>query len=264
MPNRILRESICTSETLDGLSWFEEVFWYRLIVTCDDFGRMDARIPVLKSRMFPLKPMITNKAVELTLKKLSTVGLVALYEFEGRPYLQLVTWRKYQQKRAKNSKYPDPDVNRNQMISDDIKCPREYEKRETRNENTRNTPLTPQEGEGTSVQEERFEQVWKEYPKKVAKQYARKAWMRIKPDKEILEKMLKALREQKKSEQWQKENGRFIPNPATWLNGGYWENEPSEPARRQAEQKQTSAHSYDERPDADYSDVIINLGGAPE
>ena len=50
MPNRIIKESICTSETLDKLNWFEEVFWYRLIVTCDDFGRMDARIPILKSR----------------------------------------------------------------------------------------------------------------------------------------------------------------------------------------------------------------------
>ncbi len=126
------------------------------------------------------------------------------------------------------------------------------------------TPLTPQEGEGTSVQEERFEQVWKEYPKKVAKQYARKAWNRIKPDEELFEKMLKALREQKKSEQWQKENGRFIPNPATWLDGGYWENEPSAPARRQAEQKKTSAHQYDERAESNYDDVIIHLGGEPE
>ncbi len=52
--------------------------------------------------------------------------------------------------------------------------------------------------------------------------------MRIKPDKALFEKMLKALKEQKKSEQWQKENGRFIPNPATWLNGGYWDNEVQE------------------------------------
>lgn len=104
----------------------------------------------------------------------------------------------------------------------------------TTNKNDKNdknniyTPLTPQEGKGASVQEERFEQVWKEYPKKVAKQYARKAWNRIKPDGELFEKMLKALKEQKKSEQWQKDNGRFIPNPATWLNGGYWDNEVQE------------------------------------
>lgn len=266
MPNRILKDSICTSETLNGLSWFEEVFWYRLIVTCDDFGRMDARTTILKSRMFPLKPMVTNKAIELALKKLSTVGLVALYEFEGRPYLQLVTWMKHQQKRATHSKYPAPNIICNQLISNDINCNQMksnvFEKREyenTRNENTRNTPLTPQEGEGASEQLAPFEIFWKEYPKKVAKQYALKAWMRIQPSKELLERMLKALAEQKQSEQWRKENGRYIPNPATWLNGGYWENETAPPVRQPAPQKRTSAHSYDERKDVEYDNVVIDL-----
>ena len=273
MPNRIIKESICTSETLDKLNWFEEVFWYRLIVTCDDFGRMDARIPILKSRMFPLKPGVTNKAVELALKKLSTVGLVALYEFEGRPYLQLVTWNKHQQKRANNSKYPDPDISRNQlisddiscnqMISDDINCPREYENTRngnTRDENTRNTPLAPQEGEGVPLIQQKFEQFWQEYPKKAAKQYALKAWMRIKPDKALFEKMLKALAEQKQSEQWRRDNGKYIPNPATWLNGGDWDNELEQPAR--PVQKQTSAHAFDERTETDYSGIVIDLGAA--
>ena len=36
MPNRIIRESICTSDSVDKLSWFEEVLFYRLIVNCDD------------------------------------------------------------------------------------------------------------------------------------------------------------------------------------------------------------------------------------
>lgn len=92
----------------------------------------------------------------------------------------------------------------------------------------------------------------------MAKQYALKAWMRIKPDKALFEKMLKALREQKQSEQWRRDNGKYIPNPATWLNGGYWDNEPEQPSRPGI-QKQTSAHQYDERSDTDYSGVIIDL-----
>ena len=276
MPNRIIKESVCTSETLDGLNWFEEVFWYRLIVTCDDFGRMDARAPILKSRMFPLKPRVTNKAIQLALKKLSDAGLVILYEFEGRPYLQLTKWSKHQQKRANNSKYPAPNIKCNQMISDDIKCsqpvsdsskcPREYENtrnENTRNENTRNenTPLAPQEGESLPIIQQQFEQFWKEYPKKAAKQYALKAWNHIKPDGELFEKMLKALQEQKQSEQWRQDNGKYIPNPATWLSGGYWENEPMQPTAQPAGQKRTSAHAFDERAESDYSGIVIDLGG---
>ena len=37
MPNRILKESICRSDTIDHLTWFEEVLFYRLIVSCDDY-----------------------------------------------------------------------------------------------------------------------------------------------------------------------------------------------------------------------------------
>ena len=124
MPNRILKESICTSDTLDELTWMEEVFWYRLIVNCDDYGRFDARPAILRSRLFPLKSSVTEKNVKEILNKLSTVGLVILYEYEDKPYLQLATWDRHQQIRAKKSKYPTPDDSCSHLISDDIKCPR--------------------------------------------------------------------------------------------------------------------------------------------
>lgn len=126
-------------------------------------------------------------------------------------------------------------------------------------ESNSNTPLTPLEGEGASVHNQRFEIWWKAYPKKVAKQYALKAWNRIKPDKALFEKMLKALREQKQSEQWRRDNGKYIPNPATWLNGGYWDNESAQPVQQIPGQKQTAAHAYDARLNADYSGVVIEL-----
>ena len=31
MPNRIIKESICTSDSIAELGWFEEVLFYRLI-----------------------------------------------------------------------------------------------------------------------------------------------------------------------------------------------------------------------------------------
>lgn len=125
MPNRIIKESICTSDSIDGLSWFEEAFFYRLIVNCDDYGRFDGRPAVIKSRLFPLKDNVTAKSVEAAIQKLASVELVALYEFEGKPYLHLPTWDKHQQVRAQRSKYPAPedgtytsDINCNQMKSD--------------------------------------------------------------------------------------------------------------------------------------------------
>ena len=63
MGNRIIKESICSSPTIDQLTWFEEAFFYRLMVNCDDYGRMDGRMPIIKSRLFPLKD-ITKATVD--------------------------------------------------------------------------------------------------------------------------------------------------------------------------------------------------------
>lgn len=122
MPNRMLKESICTSETIAKLSLFEETFFYRLIVNCDDFGRFDARPAILKGRLYPLAD-VTNTAIEKALTKLSTVGILDVYEVDGRAYLQLCTWQSHQQTRAKNSKFPAPeDGSCKQMKSSDIIC----------------------------------------------------------------------------------------------------------------------------------------------
>lgn len=115
MPNRIIKESICTSETIDQMSWFEECFWQRLIVNCDDYGRFDGRPAVLKSRLFPLKERITLKDIEHALTKLAGIGCVVLYENDGKPCLYLPTWEVHQTIRAKKSKYPAPDENQRSM-----------------------------------------------------------------------------------------------------------------------------------------------------
>lgn len=133
MSNRLIRDSICSSDTIDELTWFEEVFFYRLIVNCDDFGRTDARPAILKANLFPLKST-TISEIEKTLNRLSAVGLIYRYKVNDRPYLQLVTWEKYQQIRSKKSKFPAPDEGEpvsvcektdntcKQMISNAIKC----------------------------------------------------------------------------------------------------------------------------------------------
>ncbi|MBA7561089.1 hypothetical protein ES708_02724 [subsurface metagenome] len=72
-----------------------------------------------------------------------------------------------------------------------------------------------------------FDQFWSLYPRKVGKKAASKAWDKAK-DKPALEVLLVALEAQKKSEQWKKDGGQYIPNPATWLNQGRWDDEAHE------------------------------------
>lgn len=134
MPNRIIKESICTSENIDQLTEFQEIFFYRLMVNCDDFGRFDARPKLLSSRLFPLRDISTDTIIE-TLDALKDADLIIVYEVGGHPYLQMKTWDKHQQGRATKSKYPsfaesipqEDESNCNQLQSNDINCNQEQE-----------------------------------------------------------------------------------------------------------------------------------------
>lgn len=107
MPNRILRESICDSESISRMSWFEEVMFYRLLVSCDDFGRLDARLKLLCARLFPLRD-VSEQEIEQGLLKLSELGSVFLYKVDDKPYLQVTNWSLYQRLRQSRAKYPAP------------------------------------------------------------------------------------------------------------------------------------------------------------
>jgi len=72
---------------------------------------------------------------------------------------------------------------------------------------------------------EEFDQFWANYPKKVAKADARKAWLQTKDVRPDIAKLLSAITAACKTEQWMKSGGSFIPYPATWLRGERWEDE---------------------------------------
>lgn len=73
--------------------------------------------------------------------------------------------------------------------------------------------------------EELFETFWEAYPKKKNKGNAEKWFKSHKPSKELVDTMLKKIEQQKKTKDWLKNEGQFIPYPSTWLNAKAWEDE---------------------------------------
>ena len=108
MPNRILKESICYSADIDRLTPFAEVVFYRLIVNCDDYGRMDARPEFLKSRLFATRPGVAVRSIQKAVESLAQASLIRRYEVEGRPYLLFPKWARHQRIRNSREKYPAP------------------------------------------------------------------------------------------------------------------------------------------------------------
>ena len=105
MPNRIIKESIATSESLAGVSAEAERLFWRLVVKSDDFGLYYGNPKILASMCFPLNPP-KEKVLGSWLNELIQAGMVGLYTDDGKRYLKLLSWSKHQQTRAKKSKIP--------------------------------------------------------------------------------------------------------------------------------------------------------------
>jgi hypothetical protein len=74
------------------------------------------------------------------------------------------------------------------------------------------------------VEETPFDIFWKAYPRKTGKGDARKKFAKA-LTKTSFENIMAALGKVKASAQWQKDDGQFVPYPATWLNQERWDDE---------------------------------------
>lgn len=74
-------------------------------------------------------------------------------------------------------------------------------------------------------QKKRFSQFWSAYPRKVSKNDAVKAFNKVKLTDELMSTIMAALSRFAESSDWQKDDGKYIPYPATWLNKKRWEDE---------------------------------------
>ncbi|WP_279193885.1 conserved phage C-terminal domain-containing protein [Holdemania massiliensis] len=109
MPSRIIKESICTSETLAALSAEAERLFYRIIVKCDDYGCYYGSRQIIKNTCFPLiASCISDEEFYNNIGELEAAGLIEFYTVNNREYLHVVTWANHQQIRSKKPKFPQP------------------------------------------------------------------------------------------------------------------------------------------------------------
>jgi hypothetical protein len=70
-----------------------------------------------------------------------------------------------------------------------------------------------------------FDAFWQIYPRHEARDAALKAWIKLAADESLQARILAAVEAQKANGQWSKDNGKYIPHPASWLNARRWEDE---------------------------------------
>jgi len=212
MPTRYLRPGIRDSELIDRLSTVAETLYYRLIATVDDFGRFDARPAMIKSQCFPIKDSINAKRCQELLHELASGKLIVLYRQNDKDYLQMCKWDNVP--RSHVSKFPAPTD----------ECIRAY----TLVKQCHTVlPVFGTVTETETDQPDGFSAFWKAYPKKAGKPAAVRAWKAAHINGE-LQRVLDDVANRTAGQDWQKDGGKYIPHPTTYLNQRRWLDEQPE------------------------------------
>lgn len=212
MPNRIIKESICTSEDIAGLSMGAEILFYHLMVKVDDFGVYFGNEQIIKNTCFPLKSSeIKVKQVESWLNELVKAGLLFAYVAEdGKKYVQFTKWAKHQQIRAKKSKYPLFDSTCNQLLVDDCNSCRNPIQYEIQS----NTAQSADEIESC------FLALWDLYPKKAGKSAVTKK-AKAELHKAGFDVVSAAIEAYKAEIQRENRDMQYVKNGSTFFNGAW-------------------------------------------
>jgi hypothetical protein len=181
-----------------------------LLNHADDEGYFSANPKLIEADVFPLREL--SGSVTGMLEELRSIGYIKVFiGSDGKRYGQVVNFEKHQVINKKSpSKIKDLCAEAVDSGIPTVVLPAGKERK------------GKEQGKRDDAQ---FDAFWQAYPKKTAKDDARKAFDKRKPDAEMLAQMLTALAVQTASPAWTKDNGQFIPNPATWLNGGRWQDE---------------------------------------
>jgi hypothetical protein len=241
---RTLKPEVFQHRKVGRLSIHARWLWLALLTHADDEGRLVADPGQLRITAFPYDRDITDEQVDHLIGEISATGLVRFYEVDGVPYACFPSWCDHQKiDHPSRSKLPEPQG------YEDSPSPRESSastrralgesaralvmdqgsriKDQGREQGTTTTaPGAHAPGRPKAADAPGFaEWFWPLYPKHVARARAVRAWNRLKLSDEVQAEMRVALERDVKSAGWTKENGLYVPHPASWLNGRRWEDE---------------------------------------
>lgn len=216
---RTIKPEFFTSEDIAYMTPLARLFYVSLWCEADREGRLSWKPKTLKMRYLPAE----DCDIDILSQELIDNHLIEIYEIDGKQYAHIPSFTRHQiiNNRESDSVLPPPPARVNHA-------------------STRVTAEGRKEGKGKerkegkdASKEKSFDAFWSAYPRKISKAEALKAFEKLSPDDQLLSDILESLERQKKTEQWQKDGGQFVPHASTWLNQRRWEDEISPSSKQE-------------------------------
>lgn len=216
---RMIKPEFWDDEKLSSVSRDARLTFVGMWNNSDDYAVVKGHPAWLKNNIFPYDDIKITE-FQKWLGELEGIGVIRAFEHNGEKFYHIKNFLKHQTiNRPSPSKNPTPPT--------------------TINEDSLNTHggLTPQiklkeiklnKKEININAQNSFARFYESYPKKKSKGQAEKAFLKINPDEQLLAAMIESIERAKKSEEWIREKGKYIPHPATWLNAQGWLDEDCE------------------------------------
>lgn len=204
------------------LGEFCQALYPLLVASSDDYGRLSGDAFTVKHAVFPTSRR-TEAEFDASLDAMRAAGLVHRYVANGTQILQIVDFGKGQPNLHKRTPSQFPEFSGG--IPEIREKPSQLNGIELNSTEQNRTALRADGG---------FESFWSTYPKKKSRADAEKAWRKLAPSPELSQRIQAAVAAQLGSEDWRKDGGKFIPYPASWLNGRRWEDEAAVVLEREA------------------------------
>lgn len=259
MRTRSIKPGFFDNDILGDLPALTRLLFIGLWCMADREGRLEDRPKKVKKALLGYDDVSTDDVSEM-LQKLHDSGFIILYEAQGKRYIQVVNFAKHQNPhiKEKDSEIPPPTQEYGvepQIDSDDGEEDNEHHTSTVQapDKNSISTeeapPITgtlllvpdyrlPSTGNARAREEideppkaqeatnaNRFDLFWAAYPRKVGKKATQKAWKNANVNSALFNKIMTAVGFARTTKEWKRENGRYIPNPSTWLNQGRWDDE---------------------------------------
>jgi len=210
---RMLLKSISMSEKMKELSSDTARLLYTWMLThLDVNGCYLANPVVIKNTIFPWQDRISTNQIENYLQEMENQHLIVRYG--SKKYLCYPDFKDKQ-----------PCLRPDRESRPTISPPTPEQLQSYSRVTTAQVNISKGKLKEVNTHVQMFNEFWKVYPKRENKKKAQEIYIKLAPDKELHQKILRVVTAMAKTEGWTKDKRKFVPLPTTWLNGERWNDE---------------------------------------